>query len=248
MFQGEDKLKIYDALLFNAAFLLIIWTLWMVEFAEPGLRLSQYGTRPRTIEGLLGIITTPFLHGSFDHIKNNSLSFLTLSTFLIFFYRSIAFPVIGWLYAVSGILLWAIAGGGNHIGASGVIYGLAAFIFVSGVIRRNPKLLRVSLVVAFLYGSIVWWVLPIDPYISWEGHLAGALVGTVLAVIYRKSGPAAPKYRWEEEEEWENLEEGERGEEPEEVDEPPREIKKPDPSQGGSIWQSDSTAGGPFRF
>lgn len=242
MIQKEDKLKVYDALLFNGAFLLIIWTLWLIEYAEPGLKLTQYGTRPRSIQGLIGIISTPFLHGSFDHIKGNSLSFFTLSGFLIFFYRTIAFKVIGWLYLASGILLWGIAGGGNHIGVSGVIYGMAAFLFVSGVVRKNPKLLRVSLAVAFLYGSIVWWVLPIDPYISWEGHLAGALVGTVLAVVFRRQGPKDPVYRWELEEELEELEE--QSDDPDTGGDASNSERPP----GGSHWESDSTAGSGFRF
>lgn len=209
MFQRDDKLKVFDALLFNAAFLVVIWTLWLIEYAEPGINIKAWGTRPRSIEGLVGIISTPFLHGGFEHIKGNSLSFLTLSSFLIFFYRSIAFPVLGWLYLVSGVILWLIAGSGNHIGASGVIYGLASFLFLSGIVRRDPFLLRVSLAVAFLYGSIIWWVLPIDPHISWEGHLAGAFVGSVLALVYRNRGPERRKYRWEAEEEAERLAERE---------------------------------------
>jgi membrane associated rhomboid family serine protease len=219
MFQRDDKLKIFDALLFNAAFLVVIWTLWLVEYAEPGIGLKAWGTRPRSLEGLVGIISTPFLHGSFEHIKGNSLSFLTLSSFLIFFYRSIAFPVLGWLYGVSGVVLWLIAGSGNHIGASGVIYGLASFLFLSGIVRRDPFLLRVSLAVAFLYGSIVWWVLPIDPQVSWEGHLAGVLVGSVLAVVYRNRGPERRKYRWEADEEAEREAEARAEEAAEQVEE-----------------------------
>ena len=87
--------------------------------------------------------------------------------------------------------LWGLAVDGNHIGASGLIYGLAAFLFTSGVIRNNRLLLRVSLAVAFLYGGIVWWMLPIDDHVSWEGHLSGAVVGTLLAVAFKRQGPKA---------------------------------------------------------
>jgi membrane associated rhomboid family serine protease len=235
----EDKLKVFDALLFNGAFLLVIWALWLFDQAEPAVRLNQYGTRPRSLEGLFGIISTPFLHGSFDHIKGNTLSFFTLSSFLIFFYREIAFRILGWLYVCSGILLWVIAQGGNHIGASGVIYGLAAFLFVSGVVRRDPRLLRVSLAVAFLYGSIIWWVLPIEPGISWEGHLSGVIVGAILALVYRNKGPKRRQYRWEEEEEDEEQELLDQEEHPAgEADEDHHHHQRP---FYGSGWKSDHT-------
>ena len=98
------------------------------------------------------------------------MSFFTLNGFLFYFYRSIALRVWVWLFLLSGTMLWCLAVDGNHIGASGLIYGLAAFLFTSGVIRNNRLLLRVSLAVAFLYGGIVWWMLPIDDHVSWEGH------------------------------------------------------------------------------
>lgn len=246
---ASDKVKIFDALLFNVAFLLIIWTLWLLEYAEPSLEIKQFGTRPRSIEGLIGIISTPFLHGSFDHIKGNSLSFFTLSSFLIFFYREIAFRVMGWLYLLSGIVLWCIAHGGNHIGASGVIYGLASFLFVSGIIRKDPVLLRVALAVAFLYGSIVWWILPIEPGVSWEGHLAGALVGAILAVVYRNRGPQRRKYRWEIEEELEAQREAEEALLTAEQGAP---TEAPHPSENNHpthpFWSSDHTGDRPIRY
>lgn len=247
--QKEDLSRLYDALLFNVAFLLIIWVLWLYEL-ETGHALSQYGTRPRSVRGLIGIVSTPFLHGSLEHIRGNTLSFLSLSTFLIFFYREIAFKVIFWLYAISGVLLWIIANGGNHIGASGVIYGMAAFLFFSGIFRNDPRLLRVALAVAFLYGSIIWWVLPIDPNISWEGHLAGSIVGVALALIYRKRGPQRKVYNWELDEEDEdyshipwntNLQQAEDGVETDEED------KKKGPDDSGP-FQSNSSDGSGFSW
>lgn len=246
---ASDKVKLFDAALFNAAFLFIIWTLWLIEYAEPAIQIKQFGTRPRSLEGLIGIISTPFLHGSFEHIRGNTLSFLTLSSFLVFFYREIAFRVIGWLYVLSGILLWFIAQGGNHIGASGVIYGLASFIFISGIIRKDPVLLRVALAVAFLYGSIVWWILPIEPGVSWEGHLAGALVGALLAIAYRKKGPKRRKYRWEIEEELEALQaEEDQNSNSEERHVPPElpgQAPQPRPT---NYWNSSQTGDRPIRY
>ncbi len=246
---ASDKVKVFDALLFNVAFLLIIWTLWLIEYAEPGIEIKQFGTRPRSVEGLIGIISTPFLHGSFDHIKGNSLSFLTLSSFLIFFYRDIAFKVMGWLYLVSGVVIWCIAQGGNHIGASGLIYGLASFLFVSGVVRKDPVLLRVALAVAFLYGSIVWWILPIEPGVSWEGHLSGTLVGAILAGLYRSKGPQRRRYRWEIEEELEAQREEEEHAFAAEWGEPP-EVSRPSENQPKptNYWNSDHTGNRPIRY
>lgn len=194
--QPEDKKKVYDILLFNFAFLLAIWAIFLLD-KEFAWGLTRHGNHPRRLNGLTGILSMPFLHGGFDHIRSNSMSFFVLSAFLIFFYRQIAFPVLGFLYIGSGILLWLWGGSGNHIGASGVIYGIAAFIFFSGLIRKNPALLRVALAVAFLYGSMVWWVLPIDKHISWEGHLAGGVMGLVLALAYKNKGPQRKVYDWE---------------------------------------------------
>ena len=127
------------------------------ETLELGWR--KHGVHPRSLDGLRGILTYPFLHGDWGHLWNNTMSFFTLNGFLFYFYRSIAFRVWLWLFLLSGTMLWGLAVDGNHIGASGLIYGLAAFLFTSGVIRNNRLLLRVSLAVAFLYGGIVWWML-----------------------------------------------------------------------------------------
>ncbi|MDG1159988.1 MAG: rhomboid family intramembrane serine protease [Flavobacteriales bacterium] len=195
----EDRNKLYDALLFIALFLGVIWGLFLFEEVF-GWRLKQYGNRPRRLEGLIGILTSPLLHSNLKHIWGNTVSFFTLSAFLFFFYRQIALKVFIWIYIAGGILLWLIGVGGNHIGASGLIYGFASFLFFAGIFRNNMMLLRVSLAVAFLYGSIVWWVLPIEPGISWEGHLSGAIVGFALSLIYRTQGPQRPLYQYEKDE------------------------------------------------
>ena len=194
----SDNMRLSYALWFTMAFLLAIWSVFILnETMELGWR--KHGMHPRQWDGFKGIFTYPFLHGDWGHLWNNTMSFFTLNGFLFYFYRSIALQVWTLLFFFSGLLLWALAVDGNHVGASGLIYGLASFLFLSGVIRKNRLLLRVSLAVAFLYGGIVWWMLPIDDHVSWEGHLSGAIVGAILALLYRNRGPRNPVYQFERE-------------------------------------------------
>lgn len=151
---------------------------------------KRYGNHPRVWSDWSGVFTFPFLHSDLEHLWNNTATFFTLNGFLFYFYRSIALRVWIGLFLLSGTGLWLFAEiGKNHIGASGLIYALAAFLFVSGVIRKSQLLLRVSLVVAFLYGGMVWWMLPVDAQISWEGHLSGAISGVIGAFLMRSKGP-----------------------------------------------------------
>jgi len=161
---------------------------------------------PRKTEGLLGIITSVFVHGDLGHIASNSLTMLVLGMMLFYFYRKIAFPVFLWIWLISGLWLWV--GGRNdeyhpnyHIGASTLIYGLASFLFFSGVFRRHLQLMVVSALVLFLYGGIIWGIFPINVEMSWEGHLFGAIAGVMVAYNYRREGPQRKVYEWENEEE-----------------------------------------------
>ncbi|MEO0404193.1 MAG: rhomboid family intramembrane serine protease [Bacteroidota bacterium] len=191
-----DKKKLFDALLFVGSFLVIIWSVFLINDSFD-LHLRAYGNRPREARGLIGILTSPLLHGDLKHIWSNTASFAVLATMLFYFYRKISLKVFFSLFFMAGITLWIAGGQGNHIGASGVIYGLAGFVFLSGLLNGNLKLLRVSLVVAFLYGSIVWGVLPIDPKVSWEGHLTGLASGLILAFVFRGEAPKRKLYQYE---------------------------------------------------
>jgi membrane associated rhomboid family serine protease len=174
----------------------LMWAIFLLD-QEFDLHLSEYGLYPRKVEGLLGIFTIPFIHGSFSHIINNSVPMLVLGWALFRFYPTLAFKTLFWILIISGIWLWISGRSSYHIGASGVVYGLAAFLFLSGWLRREKRVAALSLLVAFLYGSMWWGVLPVDPTISWEGHLWGAVAGFSLAFLYRKQGPQKPVYQWE---------------------------------------------------
>lgn len=195
---------ILRALMIPLIFVAIMWIVFLVEF-ESGLNFSKYGLRPRSAEGLLGIITMPFLHGGWKHIFNNSIPMLILGWALFRFYPTIAFKTLILIWLMSGVWLWISGRPNYHIGASGIVYGLAAFLFLSGWLRREKRVAALSLLVAFMYGGMWWGVLPVDPKISWEGHLWGAFAGFVLAVYFRKKGPQRNEYSWDLEEEEDEM-------------------------------------------
>ncbi|HEY8405140.1 MAG TPA: rhomboid family intramembrane serine protease [Flavobacteriales bacterium] len=193
---ASDPQKIKDALLVSLLLIAICWIAFLtVEYLHFDLR--QYGLRPRQWEGLRGILTMHFLHGDIKHIAQNSLGLLVLNSFLFYFYRQIAGKIFFIILFVAPAILWLVGRPSNHIGASVLLYGEFAFLFFSGIIRRNPLLLRVSLAVIFYYGSLVWYLFPIDSKISWEGHACGFVVGLVLAIVYRNQGPQRKVYQYE---------------------------------------------------
>lgn len=184
-------------------FLCAIWIVFLIEYFN-NTSFSKWGVWPRDIKGVPGIITSVFIHGGFDHIISNSWPLMVLGMLLFFFYKKIAKSAFLWIWLVSGIWLW-IGGRNNetypvyHIGASTLIYGLATFLFFSGIFRRHLSLMVVSALVVFLYGSIMWGIFPLKTEISWEGHLFGSLAGLLVAFNYRKEGPQRKIYEWENE-------------------------------------------------
>jgi membrane associated rhomboid family serine protease len=163
------------------------------------------GIFPRRITSIWGVLTLVFVHADWSHLANNVISFVFLGSFLCFFYRQIAAKVLFISYISSGLLLWLIGRESWHIGASGLIYSIAFFLFFSGIIRKHIPLIALSLVVVFIYGNMVWHVFPweIHDPISWEGHLAGGVTGFILSIYYRKEGPQRPVKQWTEENEGE---------------------------------------------
>ena len=184
---------------FPLYFVLTLWVIYWIEI-NYDLYFNKYGIYPRTMLGLRGIILSPFIHSGIKHLFNNSIPLFILLTSLFYFYRKIAFKVLIYGVLLSGLLTWVIAREANHIGASGIVYLLFSFILFSGIIRKYNRLIAVSLIVIFLYGSMIWYILPVKEEISWEGHLSGFIVGILFSFIYRNYGPQPIKYHWEEEE------------------------------------------------
>ncbi|AEV31908.1 putative membrane protein [Owenweeksia hongkongensis DSM 17368] len=173
--------------------------LWVIFWADSRFMLDLYhlGVLPGSAAGMFGIFTSPLIHGSLMHLVNNTFPILALGAGLFYFYPRIAWKVIIVSWLASGLMTWLIGRESYHIGASGLIYALAGFIFLCGILRKQANLLALSLLVVFFYGSLVWGILPIEDTVSWEAHLGGAFAGFGLAIYYRKSPPRSKKYSWE---------------------------------------------------
>lgn len=190
--------------------LFLVGIFWLVKWLEisSGYLLTEYGVFPRALKGLKGIFTSPFIHGDFQHLISNSVPMLVLCAGLTYFYRSLAFRVFAGIYLLGGIWLWIGGRESYHIGASGLIYGLTTFLFLSGVLRREARLMALSLLVVFLYGGMVWGIFPLVKEVSWEGHLFGAFAGILFAWVYRHEGPQRQIYEWEKEGSDDDVEDG----------------------------------------
>jgi len=193
-----EKKRFYLSLVFPLFFLSICWLIKISEYVFE-INLSTLGVYPLKLKGVPGIFLSPLIHGDFNHLIANSIPLLTLSIGLFYFYHKISYKIFFLIYIITGIWVWFGAREAYHIGASGVVYGLASFIFVSGVIRNSVQLMSIALIVVFLYGSMVWGILPIEEGVSWESHLLGSVSGLILAIIYRKEGPKRIKFEWEDE-------------------------------------------------
>lgn len=178
-------------------FVLIIWFVFWFE-VRLGLNFSKFGIYPQTLTGLKGVLFSPLIHGDIEHLYHNTIPLFVLSIALFYFYKPIAWRVIFFGILLSGFLTWCIGRPSFHIGASGLIYVLVSFTFFKGVIAKHFRLIALSLLVIFLYGSMIWYVLPLKQGISWEGHLSGLITGVFLALIFRAKIAKPKKYGWEE--------------------------------------------------
>jgi membrane associated rhomboid family serine protease len=161
--------------------------MWVQELVDslPGVDLDQYGIRPRDSEGLLGIPAAPFLHGGFDHLIANTGPFLILGALVAFTARTFWAVTFG-VMVLGGLGTWLVGEPHSvHIGASGLVYGYAAFLVAWGVLTRNLLSALVAIAVVLMYGGIIIGVLPGQPGISWQGHAFGAAAGIGMAVFLR---------------------------------------------------------------
>ena len=177
--------------------------LWVVQLLNWGLELelARFGVRPRELAGLPGILFAPLLHAGFSHLLANSLPLLVLGTVMLHLYPNSAIKVIPALYLGPGIAVGLFSRASVHVCASGLVYGMVSYVFLAGLIRRDRRAIGASLLVSFLYGTLAWGVFPIQPGVSWETHLAAALIGLALAIALRRLDiPPRKRYAWEDEE------------------------------------------------
>lgn len=197
--EEKGKPKFLISLFITLSFVLLLWVVKLFEtFTKT--ELSFLGVLPRETKGLIGIVTAPLIHSDFSHLASNTFTLIVLMMFLFYAYTNSSFRVFFTVYIFSNVLVWIFGREAYHIGASGVVYGLVTFLFFVGLFRSDSKSIGLSLVVTFMYGGLVWGVLPTDPKISFEAHLSGAVVGLLAALIFRNRDPLPEKYKWEDEE------------------------------------------------
>ncbi len=200
--------KLYDSFIWPFRFVVLIWAITILQTLFP-INFAFLGVYPGTISGLKGIFFMPIIHGDIGHVLSNTLPFFVLGTMILFFYRKIAWQAFLTIYLLSGFAVWlsgfvplVFGNPGYHVGASGVIYGMAAFVFWIGIFRGNIKSIALALIVAFYYGSMIWGIFPSDPNISWQGHLLGAVAGILAALWFKddlEEDEKPRKYSWEKE-------------------------------------------------
>ena len=185
--EKAEHLRFRYAVYLVISFVLLLWIIKAIEISAD-ISFSSLGVLPRTLKGTIGILTGPLIHGDIVHLFTNTLPILLLGILLFYFYQRIAIEIFIWLYLVTGFWTWLMARDAYHIGASGVVYGMASFLFFSGIIRKSRQLMTISAIVIFLYGGMIYGVFPqaVESNVSWESHLMGGVVGIFLSFLFRK--------------------------------------------------------------
>lgn len=187
---SDNRNELQYAVAYSLLLTALPWFVHMINVVF-SLRLTQYGLRPLEIRGLMGILTMPFLHADWGHLMANTPPLFVLIGGLFLFHQKGAGRVLFSLYIISGLLTWLMGRSSTHVGASGLVYAMAAFHFVSGVIKKETRQRAFALLVTFLYGGFVWAFFPtlyMGTSISWEGHLSGLLTGIIIAFYFKNEG------------------------------------------------------------
>ncbi len=198
----KDVSRLKRAFLIAFIFTTLLWVIEILKYVF-GIETFKFGVHPQNLTGLIGVITAPLIHGSFEHLISNTPALLILGTILIYGYPRSCWIVLSTVWLIAELGVWFTARPVYHFGASGLTYGFMAFIFIIGILRRDRLAITLSLLVFFLYGTMIWGMFPHQPGVSFETHLWGGGLGAMCAVLLRNYDPTPlPKrYSWEDEDE-----------------------------------------------
>jgi membrane associated rhomboid family serine protease len=193
-----NKNPLRDSILITLSFAVLIWGLKLFEFALD-VDLHNLGVYPRTQSGLLGVVTAPLIHGSWEHVFGNTLPMVLLGSMLIYGYPKSRFWALAGIWLLSGTCVWLFARSSYHFGASGLTHGMFFYLFVGGILRRDRRSAAMLMVAFYMYGGMLLTILPIDPGVSFESHFFGAASGAILAYAFRNwdPKPMRKRYAWE---------------------------------------------------
>lgn len=181
--KGKNTLWIKDGLKAAVLPFCIVFVYALSQYFN--FRFTSIGIRPRSFDGVLGIALFPLAHGSWDHVFSNIVPLWVLSFYILQNYRSVFYQVLIYGTLLGGAWTWVSARPSVHIGASGLVYALFGFLFLSGILNRNKRTIGTTMLVVFLYGGLIWGIFPEDKRISYEGHFWGLVAGLILAWYYR---------------------------------------------------------------
>ena len=188
---GRLPLQVQPAIVAVGVLVAVQWVSEIVDFFVKH-RLDKYGVRPHQLLGLRGIAFAPFLHAGFNHLIGNTVPFVVLGVLIALggMRQYVSVTVI--VAFISGLGMWLFGSSNQvHIGASGVVFGYLGYLLVRGLFARNVRQILLGVVVAAVYGGLLWGVLPTNSGISWQGHLFGAIGGVVAARLLAETGPNA---------------------------------------------------------
>ena len=197
------------SILFTASFVAVIWGIKLFEFLL-GVDLYNLGVYPRTQSGLLGVITAPLIHGSWEHVIGNTLPLALVGSMLIYGYPRSRFWALAGIWLLSGASVWLFARSSYHFGASGLTHGIFFYLFVGGILRRDRLSAALLMIAFYMYGGMIMTIFPQDSGVSFESHFFGAASGAIFAYAFRNwdPKPKRKKYPWERQpDEDEDLEE-----------------------------------------
>ena len=235
---------IYVSMIFPTIITITITAVYFIDVWFD-LSLTEYGLRPFTFSGLIGIITSPFLHADAEHLSSNVFPLFLLTSGLFYFYKTSGFKILLFCYLVTGFWTWFLGRGtGIHIGASGVVNALILFHIVSSLLRRRKELTAFSFLIIMFYGGFIWGLFPElfpDKMISWQSHLSGIAAGTVAAFYFRNIGPQPQVWQWDDDDEDDDEDEENEGDE--KNGDAPNDNSGANAGKGGAYWNTDHTAG-----